>query len=245
MRYLITFSYDGSSFAGYQRQPNLRTVQEELEKALYKINNNQLTPICASGRTDKGVHALRAKAHFDLDISITLSKLVRALNSYTPPDIHVRDAIIVPGDFHARFLVKEKEYRYYISMGNFQPMLRNYVFYCPYYLNVAAMKKAIKYLKGVHDFRSFVSENKDKSNCVREIIDAKLNYDANQQLLTFIFRGNGFMKYQIRNMVGYLIRVGENKDKPEVIKEVLASKNRNQGFKTAPPEGLYLIDVSY
>lgn len=245
-RYFITFSYDGSSFAGYQTQPGLRTVQEELEKALWFINNKTKTVIHASGRTDAKVHALNQTAHFDLNVTITPNKLKRALNSNLPADIHVKNAMCVSSDFHARYHVKEKEYCYYLNMGEYNPIKRNYVYQYNHELNIKAMKKAIKYLKGTHDFRAFVSENNTKENCVRTI--SKVAVRQNKQepnQLEIYFKGTGFMKYQVRNMVGYLIKIGENKVKSNSIKEVLDSRDRMKAGKTAPAEGLYLKSVIY
>ena len=127
MRYLIRFSYDGTNFYGYQKQPNKRTIEGELEKALYDINNHTDTRIYSSGRTDRGVHAKGQTAHFDLDISITLYKLKCALNSLLPKDIHVIEAVAVDDDFHARFMAKEKTYKYYLNIGEYNPVERNYV----------------------------------------------------------------------------------------------------------------------
>ena len=108
MRYMIKFSYDGTLFYGYQKQPNLRTIEECLEKALYDINNHKKTKIISSGRTDKGVHAKCQVASFDLEINITLDKLKMALNSLLPEDIHVYETLRVDNDFHARYMVKKR-----------------------------------------------------------------------------------------------------------------------------------------
>lgn len=245
-RYLIIFSYDGSDFAGYQIQPDLRTIQAELERALKKINNNQDTVIHSSGRTDKGVHANFQTAHFDLSVKITESKLKRALNSNMPNDIHVIRAMKVDKNFHARYLVKSKEYIYKINLGEYNPTKRNYVYQCGHSLNIKQMKKAIKYFIGTHDFRSFVSENKDKKNCIRTIYDAKIRRDKkDKNQYEFYFKGTGFLKYQVRNMVGLLIRVGEGKIHPKKVVDILKSCDRTKAGKTAPSEGLYLNKVNY
>ena len=128
MRFLIKFSYDGSGYSGFQRQKGLNTVQEKLEDALTKINNGKKTVITATGRTDKGVHALCQCAHTDLSIDITEAKLKRALNSNLPDDIHIISTEVVDNNFHARYNVKGKEYRYYINLGEYNPLERNYVF---------------------------------------------------------------------------------------------------------------------
>ena len=246
MRYLITFAYDGSAYSGFQTQPGLRTVQQELEDALCYINQKTKTQLVASGRTDAKVHALRQKAHFDLKVSITDAKLKRALNSNTTPEIHVSKVERVPDDFHARYYVKKKAYCYRLNTGDYVPMMRNYIYQYNHELDLKAMQKAIKYLKGTHDFRAFVSENKEKEDCTRTIYKAYIKRNkSDPNILEFYFIGNGFMKYQVRNMVGYLIKVGENKASPASIQDVIESKNRIKAGKTAPAEGLYLEDVIY
>ena len=176
-------------------------------------------------------------------MDITEYKLKRALNSNLPNDIHVVETKIVPKNFHARYDVKSKEYKYYINLGEYNPIERSYVFQYNYNLNFEAMKKAIKYFEGEHDFRAFVTDNKEKANCIRTITNAYIEKENNKLIITF--KGNGFLRYQVRNMVGYLIKVGENKVLPESVKEVLESKDRTQAGKTAPAEGLYLYNVEY
>ena len=243
MRFLIKFSYDGTSYNGYQSQPGLNTIQDKLEEALSIINNGIKTPITATGRTDKGVHALCQYAHADLSVNITEHKLKRAMNSNLPDDIHVIETKIVSDDFHARYNVKSKEYKYYINLGEYNPLDRNYVFQYNYTLNIDAMKDAIKVFLGTHDFRAFVTENKEKDNCIRTITTAKV--EQKEELIVITFEGNGFLRYQVRNMVGILIKVGENKISTEDVEKILASKDRSTSGKTAPAEGLYLTHVSY
>ena len=243
MRFLIKFSYDGSNFSGFQSQKGLRTIQEELENALTIVNNGNKTTITATGRTDKGVHELCQYGHADIDVNINEKKLKRALNSNLPDDIHVIETCIVDENFHARYSVKNKEYKYYINTGEFNPLERNYIFQYCYKLNVENMKKAIKYFIGEHDFRAFMTDNKEKENCVREVYDANILEEDNK--IIFTFKGNVFLRYQIRNMVGILIRVGENKITPDSIKEILESKDRTKSGKTAPAEGLYLTKIEY
>ena len=176
MRYLITFSYDGSNYNGYQKQPNLRTIQSSIEDALKFINGLESVDIHASGRTDKGVHAINQKAHFDLNKNITLYKLKCALNTYTDKDIYIKNVEVVDASFHARYMVKKKEYIYKLNMCEYR------------------------------------------------------------------FIGNGFLKYQVRNMVGALIEVST---KNKTIDYILKSKDRCSFGKTAGAEGLYLNNVEY
>lgn len=243
MRFLIKFSYDGSNYNGFQYQKGLPSIQECLETALAKVNNNVKTNIVATGRTDKGVHALCQYAHANINVNITEDKLKRALNSNLPDDIHVINTKIVDDTFHARYDVKYKEYRYYINLGEYNPLERNYVFQYNYELNIEAMKEAIKYFIGTHDFRAFVTENKEKENCVRTITSASIEKQDNK--IEIVFKGTGFLRYQVRNMVGILIRVGENKISPETVEKILESKDRRQSGKTAPAVGLYLTSVEY
>ena len=145
MRYRIYFSYDGTNFNGYQLQPNLRTVQNELEKAVSYLNRQTYTQVQSSGRTDKGVHALNQVAHFDLDIEIPLYKIKRGLNSNLPADIHVINVRFVSNNFHARFSAKKKEYIYKINIGEYNPMMRNYIYQYNKDLDLNKMKEAIKH----------------------------------------------------------------------------------------------------
>jgi tRNA pseudouridine38-40 synthase len=243
MRYLITFSYDGSGFNGYQKQEGLRTVQEEIEKALEYINGGRKTIITSSGRTDKGVHAMCQKAHVDIFVTITPYKLMRAMNSNLPDDIHVIKTEIVSNDFHARYMVKEKEYQYLLNMGEYNPMMRNYIYQYGKKLDIDKMMEAIKYFIGTHDFKSFTPNKDKRENYVRTI--NYVNIEEKDNIVTFTFRGNGFIKYQIRNMVGYLIKVGESKKKGSDIPKILLGKDRKMASITAHSEGLYLTNVKY
>ena len=243
MRYRIKFSYDGSAYSGFQTQKGKETIQEKLEEALTKINNSKKTSITATGRTDKGVHALAQYGHTDIDVNITENKLKRALNSNLPKDIHVIETKIVDDDFHARYQVKSKTYKYIINTGEYNPLERNYVYQYNYLLNIEEMKKAIEYFKGQHDFRAFVTNNKEKENCVRTI--NKVEIAKKKEKIIITFQGDGFLRYQVRNMVGILLRVGQEKIPPEAVKKILESKDRTKSGKTAPAEGLYLVDVEY
>ena len=246
MRYFIKFSYDGSKYSGYQKQPRLKTVQGELEKALKKINSNKSVSIVASGRTDAGVHAYNQSAHFDLDTDIICSKLKQALNSLIPEDIYVKNVYEVDDEFHARFNVKAKEYIYKINMGIYNPIEKDYVFQYNKKLDIPEMERALKYIEGTHDFRSFVKIDEEKDNYVRKIIQTSLIRDLkNVNVITISILGTGFMRYMVRNIVGMLIEIGEGKYKSEEIIHILEVKDRKQAGICAPACGLYLKDVYY
>ena len=247
MRYFMTFAYDGSKYKGYQVQPKERTVQGEVEKALKKINGGKKVTIHASGRTDAGVHAYNQKAHFDLDMkNITPEKLRDGLNSLLPKDIYIKHIEIVPDDFHARYNVKAKEYIYVINMGEYNPIEKDYVYQYNKKLDLVEMERALKYLEGTHDFKSFSKADEEKEDFTRTIIQTNLIRNIkNVNKFVISFLGTGFLRYQVRNMVGVLLEIGEGKRKSEDILDILAAKDRRKAGITAPPEGLYLNDVYY
>ncbi len=243
MRYKILFSYDGTAFFGYQVQPGLRTVQEELERAVSYLNGQKKTITVASGRTDRGVHALMQVAHFDLQYPIPCFKIKRGLNSLLPDDIHVYQVEEVDSDFHARYMAKSKTYNYRISMGEYNPLMRNYCYPLGKELDISLMEEAAKVFLGRHDFRSFVDSEDKRENTVREIY--QITFERKGDFLDITFSGDGFMKYQVRNMVGALILVGLGKRSKEEVEELLQNKSRASAWKAAPACGLYLEKVEY
>lgn len=246
MKFFITFSYDGSSFNGYQKQPSKRTVQGEMEKVLKQINDNKKVDITASGRTDAGVHAINQKAHFSLNIDINTDKLKKALNSLLPKDIYVKQVENVSEEFHARFSAIGKEYIYKINMGEYNPIERNYIYQYNSKLDVVEMERALKYLEGTHNFKTFTKSDEEKEDYVRTISQTSIvrdSKDVNQLILSFV--GTGFLRYMVRNMVGTLIEIGEGKRKSEDIIDMLKKEDRRVAGKTANPEGLYLRNVFY
>ena len=246
MRYLITISYDGTNFKGYQKQPKERTVQGELEKSLKEISGGKKIDVHASGRTDAGVHALAQKVHFDLETRITPEKLSKGLNSLLPEDIFVRRVEEVPEDFHARFSAIGKEYIYKLNLGEYNPLERNYVYQHNEKLDVVEMERAMKYLEGTHNFKSFTKTDEEKEDYVRTISQTNLIRDSKDvNKITLVFVGTGFLRYMVRNMVGTLIMVGQGKIKSEDIITILKKEDRIYAGKTSKPEGLYLKNVFY
>lgn len=243
MRYLITFSYDGTNYNGYQRQPNVKTIEDEIEKVLYKINGNNAVIIHATGRTDAHVHAINQKAHFDLLLEIPNSNLKKAMNSLLPGDIYIKNVEKVSSEFHARYNIVSKEYMYIINTGEYNPLERNYVYQYNKKLNVEEMKKAIKNFNGEHNFKSFTKTDDKREDYVRKIFSTSILLEGNY--IKIIFKGNGFLRYMVRNMVGALIAVGEDKKTSDDIVKILRMEDRKYACKTAPPEGLYLRDVFY
>ncbi len=245
MRFLITFTYDGSEYSGYQKQPKVKTVQSEIEKVLKKITNTKVE-IHASGRTDAKVHALNQKAHFDLDTKMTSTNIQNALNSLLPASIYIKNVENVTNTFHARFNVKAKEYIYKINMGEYDPIERKYVYQHNKKLDFVEMQRALKFLEGTHSFKSFTKTNEEKDNYVRTIVNTNISRDLKTvNKITISILGTGFMRYMVRNIVGTLIDIGEGKLKSEDIINILKAEDRKIAGKTAAPEGLYLKDVFY
>ena len=246
MRYFMTFSYDGSKYSGYQKQPKKKTIQGELEKALKQINNGKDVNVVASGRTDAGVHAYNQRAHFDMDNKILPEKIRMGLNSLIPDDIYVKKIFEIEEDFHARFNVKAKEYIYKINMGNYNPIEKDYVYQYNKKLDISEMERALKYLEGTHDFKSFVKVDEEKDNYVRTIVQTSLIREVKSvNQITICILGTGFMRYMVRNIVGMLIEIGEGKYKSEQIIDILNAKDRTKAGICAPPCGLYLKNVYY
>ena len=246
MRYFITFSYDGTLYNGYQKQPKSKTIQKELEDVLYKINGDKKVSVSATGRTDAGVHALNQKAHFDLDKDVEISKLKDSMNKMLPDDIYVKKVEIVDKDFHARFNVKAKEYIYKINMGEYDPIMKNYIYQYNKKLDIAEMERALKYLEGEHNFKSFTKSTPEITDYNRTIIQATLKRQVkNVNEITISLIGTGFLRYMVRNIVGLLIEIGEGKYKSEDIYKILKDEDRSSAGKIAPACGLYLKDVFY
>ena len=240
MRYLISISYDGSKFNGFQRLKENNSVQALIEKALTKINKSKVE-IKGAGITDRGVHASDQKAHFDLDVNITPEGLKKAINSLVKPYVYINDCVQVNDDFHARFLVKEKKYVYKINLGEYNPLFVDYVYQPKEDLDIEAIKQASREFIGIHNFKNFVSGERDNYEAI--IYDIKFKKTKN--ILEIEFTGKSFYRYMVRNLVGALIEVGKHKIDSEYIKKMLKKYNEKQVLPTSPACGLYLISVKY
>ena len=243
MRYLICFSYDGSKYNGYQKQPNKPSIQEEIEKVLTRINSNKLVTISASGRTDSKVHAYNQTAHFDLDIKINVDKLKSSLNKLLPESIYIKNLKVVDDNFHARFDAIKKDYLYKINLGTYNPIEVNYVYQYGKILDINKMLEASKYFIGSHDFTSFTKGNLIKESFIRDIYNITI-LECNN-ILTIKISGNGFLRYMVRNIVGCLVDAGSGKIPLSKVKEILDSKDRKKAGITMPACGLYLDKVYY
>lgn len=240
-----TLSYDGTHFSGYQIQPQNRTVQGELEKALMTIHKGWHIRIQGAGRTDAGVHAKEQTFHFESFHTFPERNWKRALNTLLPADIYITAAQKVPASFHARFDAVEKEYRYYVWNGREPDIFRrNYVYHFKHPLDIEAIKRACSYLEGTHDFTSFTSAKSTvKGSKERSLYEVVCKQDG--QEIEFIFRGPGFLYNMVRIMVGTLLEVGQGKRAPSAIPELIARSDRHFAGETAPPQGLFLWHVKY
>lgn len=242
MRYKCICSYDGSSFHGFQTQKNLRTVQEEIELALLKINKKPII-IHTSGRTDVGVHAIGQVFHFDSQVEMPEENYRNAINSRIPKDIYIKSIEKVPSDFHARFSAISKEYHYIIDLGEFNPLYRNYRLYYPYReFDKESFKEAMKIYIGSHDFKSF-TKNKKITNTVRTIYS--IDFEEIETMIIVKIVGNGFMHNMVRILVAMALEVGRGKITRERLKTILEEKNKVLTPKIVPPNGLYLFKVNY
>jgi len=241
MRYKVVVSYDGSFYFGFQTQPNHRTVQSEIEKTLLHVYHQPIK-IVASGRTDALVHAKGQTFHYDSKVIIKVEKLKNVINKHLLNDIRIVSIEEVDDSFHARYDVLKKEYRYFISLGDYDVFRQHYVTFFNKKLDMEAIHKASQYFLGEHDFRSF-TKNKNLKNTVRTIETFDITKQGNE--ITIRVVGNGFLHNMVRIIVGALLRVGTNKLSPEDIKSILDEKNRVYAPFIAPPQGLVLWNVAY
>lgn len=245
-RYKAIIAYDGTNFNGFQTQPNGRTVQEELEKTLTKMNNGQSIQVFGSGRTDAGVHAVGQVIHFDYPEDSPLERMRFGLDTQTPEDISVKCVENVSDEFHARYHVIEKTYQFRVDIGKPRnPFHRFYASYFPYPLDLEKIQRALPDLIGTHDFTSFCASGSSVGDKVRTIYEAEMEVSAEGDELLFTFRGDGFLYKMIRILVGTLLKIGNGRMDEKSIPAILEAKNRNLAGPTAHPEGLYLKEVVY
>lgn len=246
VRYKAIIAYDGTNFSGFQRQPNGRTVQAELEALLTRMADGQPIMIHGSGRTDAGVHALGQVIHFDFPYERPLERMRYALDTQSPEDIAVSSVEQVTEAFHARYLVMEKTYQFKVDIGKPRsPFRRHYASYYPYPLDLERIRQALPDLLGTHDFTSFCASGSSVEDKVRTIHEASMVVNEAGDQLTFTFRGDGFLYKMIRILVGTLLKIGNGRLAVDSIPGIIEGKDRNLAGPTAHPEGLYLAKVCY
>lgn len=243
-RIRLVLEYDGTEFAGWQMQPNGRTVQEELERGLATLLGAPVR-VLAAGRTDAGVHALGQVACFDTDRALPLKAYARGLNGHLPPDLAVIRAEEVAPDFDPRRWSLGKHYRYRISnLGRRSPLRRRTHWELFGALDVEAMREATRPLIGRHDFSAFRAADCEAANPFREVRSIRIDGEPGDALVIDV-EGTAFLKHMVRNLVGTLVEVGKGRRDPAWIAEVLASRDRSRAGATAPAHGLALMQVFY
>lgn len=240
----LTIEYDGTRYHGWQVQPNGPSIQQEIESALHTMTRQKIK-LLGSGRTDAGVHALGQVANFTCNTAITPEAFQKGLNSILPDDIVIRHVMEVPLQFHARYDAKSKRYRYHILNQPVPSAIeRHYTWWIRSPLDLSAMSEAAGYIIGEHDFKAFEGAGSPRSHTNRHVLEADVK-GRTPGRITFSIRANGFLRYMVRNLVGTLVDVGLQKKPPKQIKKILESKDRNQAAATAPPTGLFLVQVYY
>jgi len=242
MRLFFKIEYDGTQFHGWQIQPDVRTVQGDMEDAVGQMMGAPVRVI-GSGRTDAGVHAMAQVAHCDVEKDIPFFNIRMGLNSILQDDVRVLECSEAPKGFHAQFSAKGKMYRYRVlNRENPTALDRHRVWHLRHPLDLDTMEEAAEHLRGKHDFTSFKSAGDNRSS-VRDL--RKIVIEKNGDLITMDFEANGFLKYMVRNIVGALTWVGAGRMTPGELKDFLELKRRMDAPKKAPPQGLTLKCVYY
>lgn len=238
-------SYDGTDYAGYQSQPNMRTVQSVIDKALVKLHKDKTVYSVASGRTDAGVHAFGQVIHFDTPLDLPPDRWRMALNVLLPKDVRIVEVEFVDEEFHARYSATGKTYMYKWSSSEIQsPFERNYAVHLGKWKpDIERMREAAQYFIGTHDFTSFCSSKTATANKVRTVRELTLVEQGEELIMTI--EGDGFLYNMVRTIAGMLFAVGIGWNEPLDMKEMLKAKDRKKVGKTAPAHGLYLMNVTY
>ncbi len=239
----VVVEYDGTDYFGFQRIPGRRTIQGELEWALTRLTK-QPVKVSGAGRTDAGVHARGQVVSFNTEGTIPTEKIPVAMNSILQRDIVVRDAAEMPAEFHARYSAKSRTYEYFVLNDSVpSAMFGRYSWYVPYKLDVDRMTEAAGFLIGEHDFTSFSAVDMDTPGRVRNV--AELSIRRCEEMVVFTLKANAFLRGMVRIIVGTLVDVGQGKLNPADVREILDAKDRRLAGKTAPPQGLVLMEVTY
>ena len=244
-RFALCVEYAGGNYRGWQIQTehNVPTIQAEVEAALSKIANAPVSVVCA-GRTDAGVSGTYQIIHFETYAERDLRGWVMGTNTQLPDDIAIKWAKPVDDSFHARFSALERRYRYLIYSAKVKPaVLHKGVTWTHKSMNVEAMREAVQYLVGKHDFTSYRAVGCQAKSPVRDV--REFNVYREGDLIVLDVRANAFLHHMIRNFAGVLMAIGAGEAEPEWAKEVLDARDRRKGGVTAPPFGLYFVDVKY
>lgn len=239
----LTIEYDGTNYHGWQVQSNAKTVQGTVERAIRGLTGEEIT-ITGSSRTDQGVHAYGQVANFFTHSNIPQDRFSYALNRMLPEDIVIKKSEEVSLDFHARYCSKGKKYRYLIYNSSFpSAIFRNRSYHVSHLVDMEEMEKSIDFFLGTHDFSAFRSTGSSVKTSVRTIFDVKLTRAEDN--IWFEVSGDGFLYNMVRIMVGTIVDVGMGRIKSKDIPSIIESLDRKKAGRTAPPQGLYLVEVYY
>ena len=241
MKYLISISYDGSKYYGLQKLKGKKTVQGELETVLSKLNQSPVS-VKAAGRTDRGVHALDQKCHFELKKDITPFRLRYYINRMTSKNLYIKDCtIITDEEFHARFSVKSKIYEYKINIGEYNAIENDHLYNYNKPLDINIMKKSAKHFIGPHNYQAFVV---GKHKTYDSVID-NISINKNDNIITIEIKGQAFYTYMVRNIVSTIILASEQKITEKDIDYMLNNQKKVIEYSPAPQNGLYLKKIEY
>lgn len=238
MRYLMMVQYNGLNYNGFQKQQSGNAIQNHLENALKTILKVDVATI-GSGRTDAKVSAFMQPVHFDIERTIDTQKVLNSLNGILPSDIKVLS--LIESNIHARFDAIQKTYCYKMYVSNVDlPLYSNALKISPN-LDFKAMKKFLSFIVGTHNFKGFQATGSETETTVRTIYSAKLKKE--NQYLNLYITGNGFLYKMVRNIVGTMLKVGEEKQNLKELKNTLFTTFK--ATNTAKPEFLYMMNVEY
>jgi tRNA pseudouridine38-40 synthase len=240
---LLTIEYDGTNYHGWQRQKNALSIQQLIEESIENVTGVR-TKLIGSGRTDTGVHALGQRANFKTNTNIPTDRIPLALNGHLPLDIRIINAIEVDPEFHARYDVIGKKYRYRIFNRSIpSAVLRNYSCYIPVKLDLDSMKEAAGYIIGRKDFSSFCSSGSLVRSRIRKVQSLELETEGN--IIDMSIIADGFLYNMVRIIAGTLVEVGKGNMAPGDVKALLEKRDRKRAGPTLPPQGLFLEEVYY
>jgi len=240
---VLTLSYDGTAYHGWQYQPDLITIEQVVRESLKKILNHTVK-IYAGARTDSGVHAFGQVINFHTEREISLASLKKGLNSVLPDDVRVNEVKEADSSFHARYDAKSKVYIYIIvNASHHSPFLFRYSWHIPYTINNSLMDETIHSIMGEHDFSSFKKKDEEYQNHVRRVLRAGVKKRGD--FIYTIIEATGFLRYMVRNIVGTLVWVGTGRITKEDFNKILESHDRINAGLTAPAKRLFLRRIRY
>lgn len=243
-RIKLVLQYDGTAYHGWQFQPDVDTVQRQLQIAIGKLCEQDNVRLIGSSRTDTGVHALGQVAHLDIDTPVPTCNFIRSLNLYLPADIVIVSAEDVDKHFDAISSTQSKIYRYSIYTEKLRDVRTiRYCWHRPGKLDVAAMQAAAAKLLGTQDFKSFASAADQRESSIRTIL--KCDVIADGPWIHVDVQADGFLYNMVRNIVGTLVDIGRGRWNADYMDHILAAKDRTAAGKIAPAKGLTLVEIFY